>query len=771
MNKLIVCQISTILCGLSAIVIHSRADMVSNSKLIGAALGLLSAIFGTQWIEYRKRQDVGAAQSGWSAWIRRFLFSCLFGLTMLTARAQTDWTNRPQVTSQIFADIAYGDGKYVAVVGNDNKVIRSTDQGFTWTTQDVGASGAMYAIVYANSQFVAVGNSGHIITSTDGLTWNAHESGTNQHLRDITYNSYSGFVAVGFNGAIVMSVDGQTWVPRNSGTTQRFNGVAYGSGKLVVVGDGGLIMTSADKGVTWTPRVANVPYTLNGITGESIGNFVAVGTNNSIVTSPDGVVWTKRVASLNSTTLILKVARNTATGSYVALTTTNNKVLTSPNGITWSEPASNTGLGSGLCGLRFLNGKFLAGGRSIFSSDNGTDWNPLTFSNEIQLSAVAYGNGRYVAVGAYRPDYGPVITPAVNVAITSGDGINFSIGNTYHYSNGARSFYDVTFGKGLFVAVGEDANIQTSVDGKVWENQKILLGRTLKGIAYGGGLFVAVGYNGVILFSSDGKTWLKNNSVSATYHYMGITYANGQFVAVGAQGVIATSTDAMSWTFRNSGTTYQLNSVTYGNGKWIAAGYNSTFVNSTDGLHWSSSQLTSELHANHITYANGQFVMVGLDGKVFTTSNNVLWLSPNANTTHHLNGLAYGNGLFVAVGNQGTILTSPNNTPGSSNLINQRADAQSRLAAVEPKLEVNLQAMTYPNPVDEEFSLVIEGAMNQEVRLWLVDGQGRTIVDRQVNVDQSPYRESMSLGQHEPGMYLLRISTASQTKTLKLLKK
>lgn len=738
---------------------------------MSAALGLLSAIFGTQWVEYRKRQNAGVAQPGWSAWVRRFLFSCLLGLTLLTANAQTDWTIRPQLSFQIYADIAYGDGKYVAILGNDNKVIRSTDQGFNWISIDLGAAGAMYAIIYANSEFVAVGNNGHIITSTDGLTWNTHESGTNQHLKDITYSSYTGFVAVGANGAIVTSADSQTWVPRTSGTTQRFNGVTYGSGKLVAVGDGGLIMTSSDKGITWTSRTANVPYTLNGITGESIGNFVAVGTNNSIVTSPDGVVWTKRVASMNSTTLILRVARHTATGSYVALTTTNNKVLMSPNGITWSEIPANTGLGSGLYAIRFLNGKFLTGGRSVLSSANGTYWNPLTFPSDMQLNAVAYGNGRYVAVGAYLPGYNPDNSFSVNVAVTSGDGINFSVGNTYHYSNGARSFTDVTFGKGLFVAVGEDANIQTSVDGKVWENQKILLDRSLQGIVYGGGLFVTVGYSGVILFSSDGKTWLKNNSIPTTLHFRGITYANGQFVAVGTQGSIATSTDAITWTLRYSGTTYQLNSVTYGNGKWVAVGYTSTFVTSTDGLHWTSCQFSSDLNATHITYGNGQFVVVGLDGKVFTFSNTSSWIQRNTNTTSHLNGLTYGNSQFIAVGNQGAILTSPTNTPGSSNVANQLADPQSRLMATEPKSEVNLLATIYPNPVDEEFSLFIEGALNQEVYLLLVDSQGRIIVDRQIRVDQSQHREPISLGQREPGMYLLRISMADQTKTLKVLKR
>ena len=66
MKKLIVCQIATILCGLLAIVIYIRPDAIigngHNHKLMAEAFGLLSAIFGTQWIEYQKRTNKTSVQ-------------------------------------------------------------------------------------------------------------------------------------------------------------------------------------------------------------------------------------------------------------------------------------------------------------------------------------------------------------------------------------------------------------------------------------------------------------------------------------------------------------------------------------------------------------------------------------------------------------------------------------------------------------------------------------------------------------------------------------
>ena len=44
------------------------------------------------------------------------------------------------------------------------------------------------------------------------------------------------FVAVGDNGTIITSSDGTTWTSRTSGTTEKLRGGAYGKSTLVVVG-------------------------------------------------------------------------------------------------------------------------------------------------------------------------------------------------------------------------------------------------------------------------------------------------------------------------------------------------------------------------------------------------------------------------------------------------------------------------------------------------------------------------------------------------------
>ncbi len=65
--KLLLCKLATLLFGVLAVGILARLHTVAlylhHGDMLGAALALLSAISGTQWIEYRKRSDITPARS------------------------------------------------------------------------------------------------------------------------------------------------------------------------------------------------------------------------------------------------------------------------------------------------------------------------------------------------------------------------------------------------------------------------------------------------------------------------------------------------------------------------------------------------------------------------------------------------------------------------------------------------------------------------------------------------------------------------------------
>ncbi len=69
---------------------------------------------------------------------------------------------------------------------------------------------SLYDVIYANSVWVAVGESGTIRTSTDGLVWTDRVSGTTENLNGITWSGTE-FTVVGDNNTVINSTDGTSW--------------------------------------------------------------------------------------------------------------------------------------------------------------------------------------------------------------------------------------------------------------------------------------------------------------------------------------------------------------------------------------------------------------------------------------------------------------------------------------------------------------------------------------------------------------------------------
>ena len=70
------------------------------------------------------------------------------------------------------------------------------------------------AVASGNGQFVAVGDDGTIVTSTDAANWVERQT-TTDPLWAIVHDNGE-FVAVGWGGTIMTSADGVKWVQRQS---------------------------------------------------------------------------------------------------------------------------------------------------------------------------------------------------------------------------------------------------------------------------------------------------------------------------------------------------------------------------------------------------------------------------------------------------------------------------------------------------------------------------------------------------------------------------
>ena len=227
----------------------------------------------------------------------------------------------------------------------------------------------------------------------------------------------------------------------------------------------------------------------------------------------------------------------------------------------------------------------------------------------------------------------------------------------------------VAFGNGTFVAVSEnyqtDTAVETSVDGNIWIPRTADINSTWFSVTYGGGLFVAVGVDsngqdGVAMSSPDGITWTSVAIPTNQTRWQSITYANGRFVAIGQNSYLPnqwamTSVDGINWTFGTGGADSNWSSVTYGNGLFVAVGQSgdqflkNCIMTSPDGLTWTVVTTPDDSNWQNIAFGEGIFLAVS-QGYIMKSSDGVTWESILNNPNQGWSLITYANGKFVISG-------------------------------------------------------------------------------------------------------------------------
>jgi hypothetical protein len=272
----------------------------------------------------------------------------------------------------------------------------------------------------------------------------------------------------------------------------------------------------------------------------------------------------------------------------------------------------------------------------------------------ITLNGITFGNGMFVAVGE------------VGTILTSPDGVNW----TARSSGTTNELRGIAFGNGVFVAVGLFGTILTSTDGITWTTQTSETGTpSLEGVALGNApnpIFVVVGPSGTILTSLDGVNWTAQVSGTPDAFFFDVTQGNGIFVVIVGLSSVLTSSDGISWTPSANPIIGGPRRIAFGNGTFVAVGWFvihpshpfAAISISLDGTVWSqSAQLVDQLF-DGVTFGGGVFVVVGWPGAIQTSVDGVTWTPRSSGSNSRLLAVAHGNGTFVAVGEAGTILQS-----------------------------------------------------------------------------------------------------------------
>jgi hypothetical protein len=340
----------------------------------------------------------------------------------------------------------------------------------------------------------------------------------------------------------------------------------------------------------------------------------------------------------------------------------------------WVRPRPQ---GNALTAIAFGNGRFVAvgGGGVVLNSTSGTNW-AVTHLTHFLLNGVSFGNGVFVIASRSGTIY------------SSADGLTWTVRAP---PISADSWdYSVSFVNGRFVVNGQD--IRSSLDGIEWTSHGVSPASS-RPVAFGAGRYLipVYGYN---VTSTNFNDWtpqvLGNNSyelVSAAYgngvfvinnwqelytspngtgisnrysvpYAVSVAFLNGRFFSVGAS--IETSADGAVWTRVAEGFDDPLWSIAHGNGIYVAVGLKGVIATSPDGQTWTRA-LRGLADLRGIAHGNGRYVIVG-EEEAWTSTDGEAWSSISGPVADNPAGITFVNGTFVVVGGEGDLFTSKDGT-------------------------------------------------------------------------------------------------------------
>lgn len=269
-----------------------------------------------------------------------------------------------------WADITYGNGKFVAIAYNTTEFIYSSD-GINWITGTLPKN-CFSKIIYADNKFVVMSTSngesfqGYIAYSSDLINWTM---GTRISLKDKYANC---------------------------------NDIVYGNNKFVVVKFGDSDGAYGDLINSWKTTYTSDQY-LDRVAYNGTYFVSTVNLYGRVVYSKSDrlkYTWTSSSIPVSDVSRIIAVY-----GTFILAQTTGREVVygTVDNWKSSSLPYSPN-QGGTWTGMAYGEGKVVLvssyGLKAAYSEDNGKTWNASTLPSSERWNSVAYGDGKFIAVAA-----------------------------------------------------------------------------------------------------------------------------------------------------------------------------------------------------------------------------------------------------------------------------------------------------------------------------------------------------------------------------------
>ena len=281
------------------------------------------------------------------------------------------WRYTTMPSNTTWNQVAYGNGRFVAIATGSTSAAYTTNFGATWTASTLPANKTWVSLDYGSGLFLAIANDGTGAWSYDGSTWFSTAlpnysvqlgtsvgyvtiassagtltfgntaaqlvvgqsvviSGTNTGTGLISNGTYYIYSTDGKSTCVLSSTSGTyTAISTTSGTTTQtitvgapnYTNVAFGNGRFVAIQTGiGLYAAYSFNGITW---YQSATYVSASIISYGQGAFVAVQTSGTTEYKTDGgYYWFARTLSYGNITALGFGYSSTNVGTFATLTGT-----------------------------------------------------------------------------------------------------------------------------------------------------------------------------------------------------------------------------------------------------------------------------------------------------------------------------------------------------------------------------------------------------------------------------------------------------------------
>ncbi len=257
-------------------------------------------------------------------------------------------------------------------------------------------------------------------------------------------------------------------------------------------------------------------------------------------------------------------------------------------------------------------------------------------------------------------------------------------------SSGGPYLSSVAWGNGRFVAVGRDGNVTMSYDAREWSRRRWQQGNDLSHVMFLADKFVAVGGDwetgAIVLVSDDGLAWDELDAPDG--HMFHAVAARGSTLIAAARtrsdlgepslftSALSSGSVASGWT-PHTGPDF-VDSLELGDETFVV---NDRVARSRDGVTWTEHDVPTAYSVHSIATDGARFVVVGELGAIASSDDGSTWTDRSTGTLS-LTGVVHGAARFVAVGQGGSVLVSQDGgttwTPGRTNTTNWLTDVAVR---------------------------------------------------------------------------------------------